>query len=781
MIILTFLPGDLITSLNVERESQNITDDFDNDITEYDPEYPEYDPEFPEYDPQPILNKRYMNEDCKSNENKKIKLGLKSFNENSQQGTRQFNTKEMVKSAKKRCDVRIKKENLSKYWTEEDKPYDIRNLVKPSIIKFSKQNQSQKLYCDDFAEECKIQCAICNRILRLSSLEAHVQNKHEMNIDKYTEEYGDPEIVMTGVIENNKICSCVSIYHKCKICEKEMAMTKQIVEDHVQSNHSINLSSYIDNYMKIKSDKESEVNNSNVVKSKSLRRRITNIKYCDDSSSDDEDNKEKDQLLLDMTKKKEISSATKNGSADNFRKSDKSTNNDKLTRKYSNNYEDCCKIECQICFQVLFVNYLRGHTQSKHQIDIASYKKKFGSDYTYVVKSFHKCNICGSEMLFDQDTIATHVRNKHDTSLKDYNFKYMDLNHKRQLHEESESIKSTSKLKKKKYSSETHKDKADQLVTSKENKCDQNSSSKSKLVQNDYQWFNGNTFSCKVCNFKSTSLDNFKWHVKVDHNSTLQKFLNNYLRTMVKYECKVCDQQIDHEKGAIKDHLESHFLSLDKYGTMYEKKLIEMKEKEKQFEKEKAKENNQTKITSSEGINDESTSALSSKTEVEESKNLGAQNAKLTKQILETEDSQSLAMKTPAKIRIQRSSGDSLGTIGSGSENEDVYVYLCPFPDCEFTTDFQVILSLMVKVDYFGILQGYETWACCRALYRGSSNRALADQTTWTEVEESHFGEKAVFHVRRCVITGILENLFLIEDGVFMVINILSFSGKYLY
>ena len=171
------------------------------------------------------------------------------------------------------------------------------------------------------------------------------------------------------------------------------------------------------------------------------------------------------------------------------------------------------------------------------------------------------------------------------------------------------------------------------------------------------------------------------------------------MRTMVQYECKICCEKIDHEKGAIKDHVESHFLSLEKYGTFYEKRLMESKEKEKQIEKEKAKakKNIDIKRTFSEDIIVNETLPPINK-DIKDADDPGEQNAKLTKHILEAEDSQSSAIKNPAKIINQRSSAESLGTIGSGSENEDVYVYLCPFPDCEFTTDFQVFSLFFTQV-----------------------------------------------------------------------------------
>ena len=216
-----------------------------------------------------------------------------------------FSTKEMVQSAMKRCDVRVKNENFSKYWTDENSELVNDIEVKPSIIKFSKaeakQKENQKLYSDDFAEECKTKCGMCNKIFKLSFLNTHVKNDHEMEISKYLKEHGDPKIVVTGVIERNEISQHVSIYHKCKICGEEMVMTKQVVENHVKSCHNVNLLRYIAEYMKVKQNEKAEPRiettdeDAEVDKITNLRRRSNKVKYCDsndESSSEDEKSSE---------------------------------------------------------------------------------------------------------------------------------------------------------------------------------------------------------------------------------------------------------------------------------------------------------------------------------------------------------------------------------------------------------------------------------------------------------------------------------------------------------
>ena len=146
----------------------------------------------------------------------------------------------------------------------------------------------------------------------------------------------------------------------------------------------------------------------------------------------------------------------------------------------------------------------------------------------------------------------------------------------------------------------------------------------------------------------------------------------------------------------MKEHIESHFLSLDKYGKLYEKRIVENSQKEtakcdirENCAEKKHDINNTNNLQNQkdplcEKLIDESLPATSTNQSV----NIQIKsNVELTKEILENELQ---TTSKPAKITQHRASGDSLGTIGSGSENEDVYVYLCPFPDCEFTTDFQV-------------------------------------------------------------------------------------------
>jgi hypothetical protein len=85
-------------------------------------------------------------------------------------------------------------------------------------------------------------------------------------------------------------------------------------------------------------------------------------------------------------------------------------------------------------------------------------------------------------------------------------------------------------------------------------------------------WFDGNRFTCQKCMFTSTSLDSFTEHVKRSHKTTLAKFSGCYTKTAVQYQCKFCRKEVYHERSVLKEHVETHLLSLDKYAIMYEKK-----------------------------------------------------------------------------------------------------------------------------------------------------------------------------------------------------------------
>ena len=54
------------------------------------------------------------------------------------------------------------------------------------------------------------------------------------------------------------------------------------------------------------------------------------------------------------------------------------------------------------------------------------YKHKHG-DFRYVRKTYHKCKLCSTELLFTYETVYNHMKRCHNISLKQYEMKYQAL------------------------------------------------------------------------------------------------------------------------------------------------------------------------------------------------------------------------------------------------------------------------------------------------------------------------------------------------------------------
>ena len=97
---------------------------------------------------------------------------------------------------------------------------------------------------------------------------------------------------------------------------------------------------------------------------------------------------------------------------------------------FSNTLTDVCKTKCKICGRAFSLSAMRGHTKSFHKITITEYKEKFNQpNYDILVKIFHKCGICGKPVLFDSDTIAVHLKNGDNHSIRELLKKKMQLNY----------------------------------------------------------------------------------------------------------------------------------------------------------------------------------------------------------------------------------------------------------------------------------------------------------------------------------------------------------------
>ena len=97
-----------------------------------------------------------------------------------------------------------------------------------------------------------------------------------------------------------------------------------------------------------------------------------------------------------------------------------------MGKVFSNDMTDACRTVCKICERQVTLNFMRTHAKNKHKMTIREYKNKFGNHRKQIVNVvYHKCALCCAEIILDADSIDKHVRRHHQTSLKDYNSRYI--------------------------------------------------------------------------------------------------------------------------------------------------------------------------------------------------------------------------------------------------------------------------------------------------------------------------------------------------------------------
>ena len=63
---------------------------------------------------------------------------------------------------------------------------------------------------------------------------------------------------------------------------------------------------------------------------------------------------------------------------------------------------------------------LCGPAPNLSPFSVPAYKEMYGSEFQYVLQSYHMCGICNESMLFDLDTLYGHINSCHDIKIKEY-------------------------------------------------------------------------------------------------------------------------------------------------------------------------------------------------------------------------------------------------------------------------------------------------------------------------------------------------------------------------
>ena len=98
----------------------------------------------------------------------------------------------------------------------------------------------------------------------------------------------------------------------------------------------------------------------------------------------------------------------------------------KNSKVFSNNVRKSCKTFCCVCNKVVTLSGMRKHVKTWHQMTFTAYKELYGNPRMQIIQIvYHKCAFCQSSILFNTDDMSKHMKKKHQTSYKEYIYRYM--------------------------------------------------------------------------------------------------------------------------------------------------------------------------------------------------------------------------------------------------------------------------------------------------------------------------------------------------------------------
>ena len=217
-------------------------------------------------------------------------------------------------------------------------------------------------------------------------------------------------------------------------------------------------------------------------------------------------------------------------------------------------------------------------------------------------------------------------------------------------------------------------------------------------VEDESSWYAGTTFTCDECNYQSKVSRSFEDHVKSQHNVSLRQFSGRYKVTNLKYSCKICEGKVKHDKRSIESHVESHFLSLAKYGQLYERKKVREKvslpattEERVDINTEEGNKDpalNQTDSPGDKLLPDTNKPESPPVESSQETPELCTDEDQLSFTIAEVNEVIHSLLSEEAK-NVKAPAPAPPPTSLPEKPSDEVYLYCCPFPGCQYTCNFQ--------------------------------------------------------------------------------------------
>ena len=105
----------------------------------------------------------------------------------------------------------------------------------------------------------------------------------------------------------------------------------------------------------------------------------------------------------------------------------KSLDTDSDGRLVSNDMADYVLVKCKLCGQNTAKTSLRSHTKAAHNVTITEYKSRFGVELEILAMVYHRCGVCSTLIILDNDSIAEHLKRGNHPRIthRNYNNAYM--------------------------------------------------------------------------------------------------------------------------------------------------------------------------------------------------------------------------------------------------------------------------------------------------------------------------------------------------------------------
>jgi len=388
---------------------------------------------------------------------------------------------------------------------------------------------------EDWCYQCKFIC--CETVFRQKwKFDRHIGANHGILVSEFFEQN-----------RNSPGYFLRKMYHKCKVCSKEILCDKGPMQSHVRT-HDLSLDGYYQNF--VLSTVEPPTDWMNIAIHKNV---IHTCQICHQNVPWNSDKITAHLTTHNITAdlyKQHCMTMYKFNKAATTHMSNDSNWSDK------NNWE--CKVEgCRVPLASRVKLVL--HIQRVHTLTALEYFRAH-KDSLQTDKQ-HKCQLCCSEILWDSYYLREHLRIKHKMKMVTYKNRFIAAYNPDITADEARN-------KRKKFPGKIAKKKIEHKPT------------KKIIAQTDAEiWATGCLFSCQMC-VPATPIagqDEFTSHLIKTHDTPFYKYakqFQDYKLVSGFHFCKICQKNVKWDIDPLTKHFEDiHKLSLEEYYEEHKPKM----------------------------------------------------------------------------------------------------------------------------------------------------------------------------------------------------------------